>query len=125
MRNGLATYFARFGLLAALAVALAACGKPKPDFPELSPEELAELQDQILPTSRVRVEGVDYAVSPRQGQDGTYLIRTIGGQAGTRSGVYAALRRIYGCQQANLTEIIEPWVRTEARAAFCTKSPSQ
>ena len=111
------------GLLGALALGLAACGSSEPDLPKLSPEELAELQDQILPTSRVRYEGVDYAVSPRTGKDGTYLIRTIGGQAGTRKGVYAALRRIYGCQQASLTELEEPWVRTEARAAFCTRNP--
>lgn len=112
MTGRMLAVFAFAGLL------LGACSSG-PDLPKLTDEELKSLEGQIAPTTQVRVNGVTYAVSRKYGQDGVYLIRTIGQQPGTRKGAFTALRRLYGCQQANLKELKEPWVRAEATASFC------
>lgn len=109
---------AQMALACCLGLALAAC-QPDLDLPKLSPEELEELQGQILPTTRVMIRGVDYAVSPITGKPGRYLIRTVGSVPGTRKDAFTALRQLYGCQSARLKELKEPWIRTEATGAFC------
>ena len=71
-----------------------------------------------------RSAGGIYRVSRSRSGQNYFIVTTVGGAAGTRTGAEAAVHRAYGCQRAMLRQTAPNWRRSEGRASFCRGNPS-